>query len=395
MNQVLLLDAEQRSALAVTRSLGRRGVQVHAASAVPETLAGSSRYAVSRQQYPDPQLQPRQFVEWVHSTCASQGIERVFPLTDVTTMLLSPEAGAPRPPILLCAPRDSYEAVTDKARLAGIAQEVGVRIPATRICHSRSEIEAVLAAAEFPVVLKPARSRVLLDDRIVSTSVGIVKSMSAAQTYLDRQPWLASMPCLIQEFVPGHGAGIFALYGAGKPLAWFAHRRIREKPPQGGVSVLSESVGIDPKLQEAAERLLTRAQWDGAAMVEFRIGTDGTPYLMEINGRLWGSLQLAIDSGVDFPWLMFCASRGERVPVPQGYTIGRRLRWFMGDVDNLLLELRGHGLARSAGARVMAAARFLLSTMDPREHSEIFRLRDLGPAHFELRHWFAALGGKS
>ena len=35
-------------------------------------------------------------------------------------------------------------------------------------------------------------------------------------------------------------------------------------------------------------------------MVEFRVGPDG-PALMEINGRIWGSLPLAVRSGVDFP----------------------------------------------------------------------------------------------
>src|SRR5436309_8805948 len=35
-------------------------------------------------------------------------------------------------------------------------------------------------------------------------------------------------------------------------------------------------------------------------MVEFKIGVDG-PKLMEINGRVWGSLPLAVRAGMDFP----------------------------------------------------------------------------------------------
>ena len=97
------------------------------------------------------------------------------------------------------------------------------------------------------------------------------------------------------------------------PIAWFAHRRIREKPPSGGVSVLCESVAVDPMLKEYAERLLRAAEYRGVAMVEFRIGTDGRPYLMEVNARFWGSLQLAIDCGVDFPWLYYQMLMGEKV----------------------------------------------------------------------------------
>jgi hypothetical protein len=74
---------------------------------------------------------------------------------------------------------------------------------------------------------------------------------------------------------------------------------LREKPPSGGVSVLSESVQVNSKLGSLAQTLLENSNWHGVAMVEFKVATDGTPYLMEINTRFWGSLQLAIDAGVD------------------------------------------------------------------------------------------------
>ena len=40
-------------------------------------------------------------------------------------------------------------------------------------------------------------------------------------------------------------------------------------------------------------------------MVEFKLDArDGVAKLMEINGRFWGSLQLAVDAGVDFPAIL-------------------------------------------------------------------------------------------
>lgn len=393
MSNVLVLDAEQRSSLAVVRSLAQQGVCVHVAGISSDTLAGSSRFTTSRRQYPDPQNQPAAFVKWVEETIDDLGGAKVFPLTDVTTMLLASDPGTPRAGKMLCAPRDAYESVTDKSRLTQLALEVGVQIPATRMAATRAQIEEYALRGPFPLILKPARSRVLLAGRIVSTAVAIARSPSDVQTFLDKQTWLDTMPCLIQEFIPGHGAGVFGFYRDGEPLAWFAHRRIREKPPQGGVSVLSESTTIDARLRDAAERLLTHVKWDGAAMVEFRIGENGIPYLMEINGRLWGSLQLAIDSGIDFPALIYRATQSGTIQASSSYEVGRRLRWFMGDVDNLLLELRGKGLARTPTSRLRAIARFAATTLDPRAHNEIFRFRDVKPAIFELRNWFAALRG--
>jgi predicted ATP-grasp superfamily ATP-dependent carboligase len=84
----------------------------------------------------------------------------------------------------------------------------------------------------------------------------------------------------------------------GRLRAAFAHRRLREKPPSGGVSVLSESIALDPQVLEQAERILEALKWHGVAMVEFkRDARDGVAKL-GINGRFWGSLQLSVDAGV-------------------------------------------------------------------------------------------------
>jgi hypothetical protein len=41
-------------------------------------------------------------------------------------------------------------------------------------------------------------------------------------------------------------------------------------------------------------------------MIDHKVDQEtGNPYLMEINGRSWESLHLAVDAGVDFPNLLF------------------------------------------------------------------------------------------
>jgi predicted ATP-grasp superfamily ATP-dependent carboligase len=134
---------------------------------------------------------------------------------------------------------------------------------------------------------------------------------------------------------------MFALYDHGKAVAFFAHRRLREKPPSGGVSVLSESIPIDARLREIAQRILDHVGWHGVAMVEFKVAADGTPYLMEVNARFWGSLQLAVDAGVDFPCLLYKVAVGERPDETNDYQIGIKSRWLLGDLDCLYLTLKG------------------------------------------------------
>jgi predicted ATP-grasp superfamily ATP-dependent carboligase len=173
----------------------------------------------------------------------------------------------------------------------------------------------------------------------------------------------------------------------GRLRAAFAHRRIREKPPSGGVSVLSESVGLDPQLLEHAERILEALKWHGVAMLEFkRDARDGVSKLLEINGRFWGSLQLAVDSGVDFPYLLYrLAVDGDIEPVFT-YRLGVRLRWWLGDLDWLLLRLREQG---SLARRLGAIAEFL----KPSGRSaklEVYRRDDLAPAITEFAQYLTA-----
>ena len=112
-------------------------------------------------------------------------------------------------------------------------------------------------------------------------------------------------PSMIQEKIIGPGTGLFTLYDKNRHLALFSHKRIREKPPSGGVSVVSESVPLDNEMVDAADKLLSAVGWTGVAMVEFKRDVrDGKAKLMEINGRFWGTLQLAVASGVDFPVLL-------------------------------------------------------------------------------------------
>lgn len=139
---------------------------------------------------------------------------------------------------------------------------------------------------------------------------------------------------MIQEFIPQGGAyGVSMLFNHGEPRAIFTHKRLREYPNSGGPSTLRESISF-PEVEGYATTLLKALDWHGVAMVEFRVDPrDGRPKLMEINPRFWGSLPLAIYSGVDFPYLLYkMAIDGDVEPVFE-YKTGVKVRWLLpGDI---------------------------------------------------------------
>ena len=119
----------------------------------------------------------------------------------------------------------------------------------------------------------------------------------------------------------------------------------------------------------------------------------GTPFLMEVNARFWGSLQLAIDAGVDFPHLVYRLARGER-PASPAYRTGVRSRWLLGDLDHVLARLtRSDGelqLPDSAPSRWRALREFL--TPGGRDvHYEVLSRDDPRPFRHELREYLGTL----
>jgi predicted ATP-grasp superfamily ATP-dependent carboligase len=66
--------------------------------------------------------------------------------------------------------------------------------------------------------------------------------------------------------------------------------------------------------------------WTGPIYVEFMIAPDGEFSLIEVNGRYWGSLGLAVNSGVDFPWYHYQQLREIDVEWDHTYRTGVRQR---------------------------------------------------------------------
>ncbi|WP_211224464.1 ATP-grasp domain-containing protein [Marinimicrobium agarilyticum] len=312
----------------------------------------------------------------------------VVPVTEVTSQLLLNQQDALPGLRLPFATYDTVMALADKGRLMEQAAKLEIPHPKTRWFAHAGELD--LGTVEYPVVLKPCLSKIFTGTGWIATRVRVLQSFEDLKQELDRSGYLHSYPFMLQAFIPGNGAGIFCLYDQGRSVTYFAHKRLREKPPEGGVSVLSESALPDPSMQAYATRLLDAVGWHGVAMVEFRVAPDGTPYLMEVNTRFWGSLQLAIDAGVDFPGLLWEVHQGHAPNGPDRYRVGQRLRWLLGDLDSLYLYLRGPRTGREKVRRLLEFATPRFSGL---KH-EVNRWGDLRPAWFELKHYLKDLTGR-
>ena len=394
---VLVTDGQERSALAITRGLGRASIPVIVGAETARSLAGASRYCVGRWQYPSPLQQPAQFIASLVEAVRRFEITAIIPPTDSSMQAVAGQRDQFRSSATAMIPSlESYEMVSDKYRLMKLAYELGIAAPTT-VFVSDGNIAAVLDQVRaYPVVVKPGRSLLKVDERWIKTSVHFVSNAEELTDLYRRTPYLRN-PSLIQQRIEGEGQGVFGLFDHGRPCALFAHRRIREKPPAGGVSVFRESIELPKPMIDYAVRLLERVKWHGVAMVEFKVDRySKVPMLMEINGRFWGSLQLAIDAGLNFPYLLYQAMNGVSVTVPNNaYRIGTKSRWLLGDLDHLLLRLTKSNSELHLDPHTLSRGRCLadfFKLFQHDHHYEVESLSDPGPALVEYRAWFSHLG---
>jgi predicted ATP-grasp superfamily ATP-dependent carboligase len=385
---VLITDAGRGSAVAFIRSLGRRGWKVTAADHDPASAGFHSRYTTDKLLYPRPSEHPDAVVEAILARVERDGIDLVVPITDELGLPLAEARDRFAGLTTLAIPEPEALAAThDKSATFALAERLGIAVPATRVVEVSADAAALGAHLGFPVVVKPVVSREVLADRTIRSNV-----VSYAADAAGLQARLASLPAgttvMLQRWVPGDGIGVELLMDHGRPLVAFEHRRLREFPPTGGASSLRESVALDEDLHDQAVRMLSELGWTGLAMVEFRRGRDGVGYLMEINGRVWGSLPLAVRAGVDFPGrladLLLDGAPGERA-TDTGYRRGVRAR-------NLRLDIAWIGSVLSGRRRQLGmpwpsrrqAVGAMVGLLDPRIGDDLMSWRDPAPGLAQL-----------
>jgi predicted ATP-grasp superfamily ATP-dependent carboligase len=382
--RVLVTDADSPKALAIVRAIGQHH-EMWTAAESRLALAGWSRYAARHLKYGFTAAD--QFPQWLLAVCTANRIDVVITPEESSSLLAAQYHAkfAEHGIRLTNLPLRALETTMDKSCTMSVAAGMGIATPAT-ITLTQPE-DALKAAHElgYPVVIKPRFSRYWTGrEFIASDGVGYAASdeqlLALIRTLDPRVP-----PPLLQQFIPGNGCGVCLLIGPGGTLcAEFAHERLRDYRPTGSGSVLRKSAAVDPKLRDLSLGLLRRIGACGVAMVEFRVDSrTGQPFLMEINGRFWGSLQLAIDAGVNFPALLVDLALGRPVKKP-AYRENVVLRWWIGDLVRTIRVLKGKpaGYVGHFPSRLSGLREFL-GPQPEGTRNEILRWSDWRPSFVE------------
>ncbi len=395
--KVFITDGSHNHALAAARSLGKQGWEVVVGETTPLSKAGFSRFCRQRRVYPSPSQSVSAFIAWLLDEVKREKYDFLLPMTEAALLPISAHRERFLPYVRLpLASHETILKVFNKAETLSLAMKKGVPTPETWFIESLLELPALSKKLPYPVVIKPKWSSYWNGDRIVSG--GGASYAFGPDEFLKKYLHIhQEIPLpLVQSFSPGKGYGIYTLFDHGKPKVFFAHERVRDVRPTGSGSALRRSISPDPLLKAHAITLLEAVEWHGVAMVEFKWDKgNAAPALMEINGRFWNSLSLAIAAGVDFPTLLLEMEQGK--PVAEiSYQTDLLCRWFLGDCRHLLEVLRGApaGWPGPFPKRWPTLVSFLKSARRGMVY-DTFRREDPFPEVIEWLHFiFAKLPGR-
>jgi D-aspartate ligase len=307
--------------LGVIRSLGRLGVPVYAVHEGSLAPPATSRYLSGGFVW-DPAGDPELLFEGLTALTERLGGPAVLVPTDDAAAIYIAEHGRaladrflfPRPPAGL--PRS----LASKRELYRLCARLGVACPMAVFPSSRAEVEAFVADAVFPVVVKGAEPWLLpVGAGVRSTS--IVHTPERLLDLYRRVERHQATGLMLQEYIPREAGQDWFVHGycddTSTCLVSFTGRKLRSYPAHAGPTSLG-SWEPNQELQSQAEALFRAISYRGIMDLDYRLDRrDGRYKLLDFNPRVGAQFRLfEDDAGIDVVRAMHLDLTGR--PVPAG-----------------------------------------------------------------------------
>lgn len=372
------------STLTIARSLAASHYIVDVASTCESPLAAYSNAVSKHYQYPDPLLAEDKFLDWLQRHLQSTHYDLVMPVTERSLVPLWNYRERFCNTRLAMADKKSLKLVLDKSETFKLAERLGVCTPQSLYISDIGELSDLADELSYPVVVKPSHSVSGHGEGYSKRNVSYADSEHSL--YQQCEACLRHSPVILQSYFRGLGAGVELVAKDGDILYSFQHIRLHEVPLTGGGSSFRVSSEVEPVLLEATSRLIQELRWDGVAMVEFKWNPDTREYrLMEINGRFWGSLPLAVAAGADFAAMqaeLFLTGGLSEYPA---YRRGVYCRNLASDLmwHEMVLRSREDGITQVP--RLGAVLRDLMRVFSPKHYFDTQSLSDPLPGIVEIK----------
>jgi len=289
-----------------------------------------SKYCYKYGFCPDPMLKPQEFIKFVKEYAEDNYIDIIFPFTDSVASLLSYYKNEFQVKIPLPS-YDIFKKAIDKFEIIKIAENLNIPVPNTTELFNIKKIDRILSEnnIKYPFVLKPkVRGDQISGTQIIKSKDELKKIYQYFIKIGRKDPIYNYEKPIIQEFIPsGMIYDCCTLTSNGKVNYALTQCRYRQMNPRRGIGVVNlTSKNIE--LINLSKKLLELINYHGPAQLEWLKTKSNKFILLEINPRFWGTLELSIKAGYNFPLYVIKAlykklDKFYNLP----YKIGLKERW--------------------------------------------------------------------
>jgi predicted ATP-grasp superfamily ATP-dependent carboligase len=370
----LVANAKTASALAVIRSLGRRGIEITGASDLSSDFPLFSKYCRKKILLKADSDNTEAFIGELLNILKNNHFDVFLPVMreDLLLAVAKRKNDFEQYTRLALPSFEQLSILNDKAQVASLLDELGMPGPKTYLVNSGLTLENIRQIAVFPVLIKPFKGEGAAGIKVVDDPTEL-----AAEYYNVEKRFGQA---LIQEYINGRKhTAVFLLNKNSEVKRFFVHRAIREYPVTGGPTCFLESVKYEP-VYEYGLKLLKRAGFTGLAAMEFIIDEkDGEPKIIDVNPRVYGPIQCAISAGVDLPFALYNMAIKGDIETDLSYREGITCRHLLfEDTKHMVSILRGTRSPKYTYGKIATFFNYLNFFKD--DSYFVLSLTDPGPA---------------
>jgi predicted ATP-grasp superfamily ATP-dependent carboligase len=289
LTPVIVLSAHTMG-LGVVRSLGQKGIPVYVVSYSKSDMGRSSRFVKKYFISENPEESPEGFINSVVKIGKKLNKPILMPADDSTLKIVSQNK------VLLseyfrvaCSDWSIIEKIIFKQHTYAIAEKLGVPTPASVILKDESDLKYAAQKTNFPCILKPFESHTFYE--MFNKKMVFVKNRYHLEEEF-HQFNKTGAKLLLQEYIPGDDAA--------------------------GVNY-----NMNKEVVSHSKLLLKELNYTGYSCIEYKYDERDSQYkLMEINGRYNRSVLLSLKCGINFPFLEYQGSVGEKANYKRKYKTG-------------------------------------------------------------------------
>jgi len=335
MTDVLLTYGWVRSSYNALRNLKKHDLQVFVSDSSCIGMSQFSRFSSGFKKYTSHYENENKFISDILEICSSQKIKLILPSHNETEIIARHRYKFSDDLVAIIPDESHCRMFNNKSDAYDYVSSIAVPVP-DRIKYADPNLVSQL-------LKNKTIERTVIKLLTGNSSKGVFYGKDPEHTQflvkelIKKYKLVPSRYPQIEEYVEGEGYGCSVLYSKGKFIAHFTHRRLRDKIETGGTSTFREAA-VHEGIEAATKTIFNSLGWNGLAMCEFKVCPEtGRFWFIEVNPRMWGSISLAIESGVQFPYLAWlCASQGASQAIAYhascSVNFSWKARWLLGDI---------------------------------------------------------------